>query len=99
MCVRVGTQSPQVDVDLSLTAHANARKYYEGKKKAAEKKEKTISMTDQAYRAAEKKTRVQMHEVKSKATINALRKVHRHARHRQIQTDTDLNTNTHAHTF
>lgn len=66
----------QVDVELSLSAYANARKYYEGKKKAEEKKEKTIAMTDHAYRAAEKKTKKQMQEVKSKASINALRKIY-----------------------
>jgi len=44
-----------VQVDLSLSAFANARRYYEQRKKAAEKGTKTMEASAQALRAAEKK--------------------------------------------
>ncbi len=45
-----------VDVDLSLSAYSNARRYYEDKKQSAEKAEKTKGAAEVALKQAEKKT-------------------------------------------
>jgi len=52
--------SETVDVDLSLTAHANATNYYAEKKRSAEKREKTISQAERALESAEKKAEQKM---------------------------------------
>ncbi|XP_075476557.1 uncharacterized protein LOC142517924 [Primulina tabacum] len=66
----------KVEVDLALSAHANARRYYEQKKKQDNKQEKTITAHEKAFRAAEKKTRQQLSQEKAIATISHMRKVH-----------------------
>lgn len=53
----------QVEVDLALSAHANARRWYEMKKKQESKQEKTITAHEKAFKAAEKKTRQQLAQV------------------------------------
>lgn len=50
-------------MDLSLSAHGNARRWYEMKKKQETKQEKTVSAHEKAFRAAEKKTRHQLSQV------------------------------------
>jgi hypothetical protein len=42
-----------VDIDISLTAYANAARQYEVKKKAQTKAQKTMDMADTAIKAAE----------------------------------------------
>ncbi|GAM25895.1 hypothetical protein SAMD00019534_090700 [Acytostelium subglobosum LB1] len=64
-----------IDVDLSLTAFANAREYYDSKKHSHEKAQKTIQQADFALKAAEKKSRQQLGEVKAKASMIQMRKV------------------------
>ncbi|GAB4825612.1 hypothetical protein Ancab_008486 [Ancistrocladus abbreviatus] len=66
----------KVEVDLSLSAHANARCWYEMKKKQENKQEKTITAHEKAFKAAERKTRLQLSQEKSVATISHIRKVH-----------------------
>lgn len=66
----------KVEVDLSLSAHANARRWYEMKKKQESKQEKTVTAHTKAFKAAEKKTRLQLSQEKSVATISHMRKVH-----------------------
>lgn len=66
----------KVEVDLALSAHANARRWYELKKRQESKQEKTITAHDKAFKAAEKKTRYQLSQEKSVATISHMRKVH-----------------------
>lgn len=44
-----------VEVDISMTAQANARRYYETKKASSKKLEKTILATDKALAGSEKK--------------------------------------------
>ncbi|XP_051129240.1 uncharacterized protein LOC127250124 [Andrographis paniculata] len=66
----------KVEVDLALSAHANARRYYEMKKKQETKQEKTITAHEKAFKAAEKKTRQQLSQEKTVATITHMRKVH-----------------------
>ncbi|KAJ6987733.1 nuclear export mediator factor Nemf [Populus alba x Populus x berolinensis] len=66
----------KVEVDLALSAHANARRWYELKKKQESKQEKTVTAHEKAFKAAEKKTRLQLSQEKSVATISHMRKVH-----------------------
>ncbi|KAJ8767313.1 hypothetical protein K2173_017357 [Erythroxylum novogranatense] len=66
----------KVEVDLALSAHANARKWYELKKKQESKQEKTVTAHEKAFKAAERKTRLQLSQEKSVATITHMRKVH-----------------------
>jgi predicted ribosome quality control (RQC) complex YloA/Tae2 family protein len=67
-------EAEQVTVDLKLTAHANATEYYAQKKKAAEKKQKTMESARHALKSAEKTAISQLKEVKMKASIQKLRK-------------------------
>ncbi|XP_062203527.1 uncharacterized protein LOC133905782 [Phragmites australis] len=65
-----------VEVDISLSAHANARRWYEMKKKQESKQEKTLTAHEKAFKAAEKKTRLQLAQEKTVAAITHMRKVH-----------------------
>ncbi|KAI7904244.1 uncharacterized protein BX663DRAFT_431769 [Cokeromyces recurvatus] len=67
-------QPVKVDVDIGLTAFANARKYYEQKKSTANKHEKTIEASSKALKSAERKIRQDLKETKITATINKIRK-------------------------
>ncbi|KAI9483824.1 MAG: fibronectin-binding protein A N-terminus-domain-containing protein [Benjaminiella poitrasii] len=64
----------KVDVEIGLTAFANARKYYEQKKSTANKHEKTIEASSKALKSAERKIRQDLKETKITATINKIRK-------------------------
>ncbi|KAL4560165.1 hypothetical protein LXL04_032314 [Taraxacum kok-saghyz] len=66
----------KVEVDIALSAHANARRWYEQKKKQESKQEKTLTAHEKAFKAAEKKTRQQLSQEKSVAAISHIRKVH-----------------------
>ncbi|CAN8253544.1 unnamed protein product [Cochlearia groenlandica] len=66
----------KVEVDLSFSAHGNARRWYEMKKKQETKQEKTVSAHEKAFKAAEKKTRHQLSQEKVVASISHMRKVH-----------------------
>lgn len=66
----------KVEVDLALSAHANARRWFETKKKQASKQEKTIAAHTKAFKAAEKKTQQQLSQAKTVAAISHIRKVH-----------------------
>ncbi|KNA15242.1 hypothetical protein SOVF_100000 [Spinacia oleracea] len=66
----------KVEVDLSLTAHGNARRWYDMKKKQENKQDKTITAHEKAFKAAERKTRLQLSKEKAVATISHMRKVH-----------------------
>lgn len=50
---------------MALSAHANARRWYELKKKQENKQEKTVTAHDKAFKAAERKTRLQLAQVAS----------------------------------
>lgn len=52
-----------MEVDLALSAHANARRWYEQKKKQESKQEKTVHAHEKAFKAAERKTRLQLSQV------------------------------------
>jgi predicted ribosome quality control (RQC) complex YloA/Tae2 family protein len=64
----------KLDIDLSLSALANATEYYKKKKKATEKKQKTLNVAETVMKAAEKKVRKQLQEVRTQSTINKIRK-------------------------
>ncbi|WOL03246.1 nuclear export mediator factor Nemf isoform X1 [Canna indica] len=66
----------KVEVDLALSAHANARRWYELKKRQENKQDKTIKAHEKAFKAAEKKTRLQLAQEKTVAAISHMRKVH-----------------------
>ncbi|XP_030539979.1 ribosome quality control complex subunit NEMF [Rhodamnia argentea] len=66
----------KVEVDLALSAHANACRWYEQKKKQETKQEKTITAHEKAFKAADRKTRLQLSQEKTVATITHMRKVH-----------------------
>ncbi|XP_067847927.1 ribosome quality control complex subunit NEMF-like isoform X2 [Heptranchias perlo] len=65
-----------VDVDLSLSAYANAKKYYDHKRHAAKKEQKTIEAAEKAFKSAEKKTKKTLKEVQTVITIQKARKVY-----------------------
>ncbi|NXF94266.1 NEMF factor, partial [Eubucco bourcierii] len=65
-----------VDVDLSLSAYANAKKYYDHKRHAAKKTQKTVEAAEKAFRSAEKKTKQTLREVQTVSTIQKARKVY-----------------------
>ncbi|KAF8401267.1 hypothetical protein HHK36_012200 [Tetracentron sinense] len=66
----------KVEVDLAFSAHANARRWYELKKRQESKQEKTVTAHDKAFKAAERKTRLQLSQEKTVAAISHMRKVH-----------------------
>lgn len=63
-----------VEIDLSLTAYANVRNYYDTMKKVKDKKEKTLAVTDGVVGRATKKAEKSASEMKSKVTIQTIRK-------------------------
>uniref|UniRef100_A0A8C2T7V0 Ribosome quality control complex subunit NEMF n=1 Tax=Coturnix japonica TaxID=93934 RepID=A0A8C2T7V0_COTJA len=65
-----------VDVDLSLSAYANAKKYYDHKRHAAKKTQKTVEAAEKAFKSAEKKTKQTLKEVQTVTTIQKARKVY-----------------------
>ncbi|XP_063613689.1 ribosome quality control complex subunit NEMF-like isoform X2 [Penaeus indicus] len=65
-----------VEIDLDISAMANARCYYDQKRQAAKKEQKTISASAKALQSAEKKTRQTLKEVAAITNINKARKVH-----------------------
>ena len=60
---------PQVEVDIDLSAHANARRWFEQKKKHAVKQDKTMAAHEKAFKAAEKKTQQQLAQVHSSKVL------------------------------
>ncbi|XP_055371755.1 ribosome quality control complex subunit NEMF homolog [Condylostylus longicornis] len=65
-----------IDVDLALSAWANARKYYDQKRSAAKKEQKTIDASEKALKSAERKTQQTLKEVRTISTITKARKVY-----------------------
>ncbi|XP_053693997.1 ribosome quality control complex subunit NEMF homolog [Sabethes cyaneus] len=65
-----------VDVDLALTAFANARRYYDQRRFAARKEQKTIESSSKALKNAEKKTIQTLKDVRTQTTITKARKVY-----------------------
>uniref|UniRef100_A0A8C9SSN9 Ribosome quality control complex subunit NEMF n=1 Tax=Scleropages formosus TaxID=113540 RepID=A0A8C9SSN9_SCLFO len=65
-----------VDLDLNLSAYANAKKYYDHKRHAARKEQKTVEAAEKAFKSAEKKTKQTLKEVQTVVTIQKARKVY-----------------------
>uniref|UniRef100_A0A8D8LLF6 Nuclear export mediator factor NEMF homolog n=2 Tax=Cacopsylla melanoneura TaxID=428564 RepID=A0A8D8LLF6_9HEMI len=65
-----------VDVDLDLSAYANAKRYFDQKRSAAKKQQKTIQSTEKALKSAEKKTKQTLKDVQTMTNINKARKVY-----------------------
>ena len=66
----------KVDIDLGLTAFANARRYYDMKRTAAKKEHKTIESSGKALKSAEKKTKQTLKDVATAVSINKARKTY-----------------------
>ncbi|XP_017103896.2 ribosome quality control complex subunit NEMF homolog [Drosophila bipectinata] len=64
-----------VDVDLALSAWANARRYYDLKRSAAQKEKKTVDASQKALKSAERKTQQTLKEVRTISNIVKARKV------------------------
>lgn len=64
-----------VDVDLALSAWANARRYYDKKRSAAQKEKKTVDASQKALKSAERKTQQTLKEVRTISNIVKARKV------------------------
>ncbi|XP_035449227.2 ribosome quality control complex subunit NEMF homolog [Spodoptera frugiperda] len=65
-----------VDIDLSLTAYANARRYYDQKRNAAKKQQKTIESAGKALKSAERKTKQTLKEAHTVSNIIKARKTY-----------------------
>lgn len=64
-----------VDIDLALTAYANATRYYDQKRSAAQKEQRTIESSTKALKNAEKRTQEHLKEVRTISNIFKARKV------------------------
>lgn len=62
-----------VPVDLSLGAHANARRHYEMRKSAAAKMEKAVEVTDRTLKAASKRAATEAHKIEAEAVAASIR--------------------------
>ncbi|XP_060805371.1 ribosome quality control complex subunit NEMF homolog [Amyelois transitella] len=65
-----------VDIDLSLTAFANARRYYDQKRNAAKKQQKTLESADKALKSAERKTKQTLKEASTISSISKARRTY-----------------------
>ncbi|XP_078495726.1 LOW QUALITY PROTEIN: ribosome quality control complex subunit NEMF-like [Ciona intestinalis] len=66
----------KIEIDLSLSAYTNARKYYGRKRNAAKKEQKTIDASTKAFKSAEKKTKQTLKEDAAVRNILKARKVY-----------------------
>ncbi|XP_058799721.1 ribosome quality control complex subunit NEMF homolog isoform X2 [Phymastichus coffea] len=69
-------KSQIVDIDLAHSAFANARKYYDQKRSAAKKQQKTLESQGKALKSAERKTKQTLKEVQAIHIISKARKVY-----------------------
>ncbi|CAH2244833.1 jg23044 [Pararge aegeria aegeria] len=65
-----------IDIDLSLTAFANARRYYDQKRNAAKKQQKTVESAGKALKSAERKTKQTLKEAHTISNITKARKTY-----------------------
>ncbi|CAG8729924.1 15441_t:CDS:10, partial [Racocetra persica] len=68
------TVQDKVDVDIYLSAYANAKKFYDVKKQSMIKQAKTLAVADKAFKSAEQKIKQDLKETKTTASINKIRK-------------------------
>uniref|UniRef100_A0A1B6MPX6 NFACT RNA-binding domain-containing protein n=1 Tax=Graphocephala atropunctata TaxID=36148 RepID=A0A1B6MPX6_9HEMI len=69
-------ETMNIDIDLALTSFANAKRYYDKKRSAAKKQQKTVESQGKALKSAEKKTKQALKEVQAMSTITKARKVY-----------------------
>lgn len=65
-----------IDIDLALSPYANARQYYDQKKSAAQKEQKTVAASEKALKSMQKKTEIDLKKSlkQEKATLKPTRK-------------------------
>lgn len=63
-----------VEIDISLSAHANARKFFVKRRTAVNKEKKTIEVSKKAFKNVERKTREMIKDVVIKTNISKSRK-------------------------
>ncbi|RUS85379.1 hypothetical protein EGW08_006864 [Elysia chlorotica] len=66
----------RVDIDLGTSAYGNSRLYFDKKKQAAKKEQKTMEASKKAFKSAEKKTKQTLKDVATAASINKTRKTY-----------------------
>lgn len=64
-----------IDIDLGLSAYANATRFYDQKRNAAQKEHRTIESSAKALKNAEKRTQEHLKEVRTISNISKARKV------------------------
>lgn len=64
----------EVDIDISLSAFANARRFFVKRRAAVNKEKKTIEVSKKAYKNVERKTKAMLKEVVVKTNITRARK-------------------------
>lgn len=64
-----------IDIDLGLSGYSNATRYYDQKRGAAKKEQKTIDASGKALKSAERKTQQTLKDVRIQTTISKARKV------------------------
>ncbi|KAL1916732.1 uncharacterized protein VTP21DRAFT_5436 [Calcarisporiella thermophila] len=64
----------KVDIDIGLSAFANARRFYEQKKQSAVKQEKTLAASEKALKSAQRKVLQDIKETRTTVRINKIRK-------------------------
>lgn len=62
-------ESMEVDIDIDISAYANARKYYDHRKDAAKKEQKTLDHSEKVFKNVEKKIKQQLKESTIKTNI------------------------------
>ncbi|GFN73720.1 nuclear export mediator factor nemf-like, partial [Plakobranchus ocellatus] len=72
----VALKPMRVDIDLGLSAYGNSRVYFDKKKQAAKKEQKTMEASKKAFKSAEKKTKQTLKDVATAASINKTRKTY-----------------------
>lgn len=69
-------QPTVIDIDLGLSAFANATRYYDKKRTAAKKQQRTIESSQKALKSAERKTQQSLKEMRNISSISKARKVY-----------------------
>lgn len=64
-----------VNINLGLSAYSNATRYYDQKRNAAKKEQRTIESSVKALKSAERKTQQTLKEVRTISNISKARKV------------------------
>ncbi|KAJ8044952.1 Nuclear export mediator factor Nemf [Holothuria leucospilota] len=72
----VRSKPMRVDIDLGLSAYANARRYFDLKKHSKKKEQKTVDAAEKAIKSAEKKTKQALKDVAVVTKINKTRKTY-----------------------